>query len=167
MKRIKVILPKALIADKETLERVLTNGARMAGEQLRSDFEATVNTWTKRPTFERNDLGVGSVEVITDNKIWAMLDAGTKPHIIVPRRAKALRFAWGGFGSYTAKTKVGWLSSRNSKMSKNSQTVYRKRVKHPGTEARKWIETAANKWGKKFPETMNRALQVELKRRGY
>jgi len=159
MKRIQVIIPKKLLPDGKAVARVLKNAARMAGEQLRSDFEATTNTWSKRPEFKREDIGIGSVEVSTDNFIWNMLDAGTKPHIIVPKRAKLLRFAWDGFGSYGAKTKPNKLSSGSARYPK--RIVFRRRVRHPGTAPRNWVETAYKKWEPKWAETVQRALHVE------
>lgn len=161
----KVFVPKELLPHSKGLERALKNAARMGGEQVRADFVATTNTWKHKPKFERKDIAVGSVEVSTEDKIWVMLDAGTRPHIIVPKRAKALRFAWDGFGSYGAKTKPRWLSSRKGRSPKN--IVFRKRVKHPGTEARQWVDTAAEKWSSEWPRTVQRALQVELKNGGY
>lgn len=161
----KVIVPKELLPDGKAIERILRNSSRMAGEQVRADFGATTNTWSKKPKFDRIDVSPGVVEVSTENPIWIMLDAGTKPHIIVPRRAKILRFAWDGPGSYGAKTKVGWLSSRNAKYPKS--IVYRKRVRHPGTAARQWVDTATKKWADEWPATVQKALQVELKNRGY
>jgi hypothetical protein len=159
MKRIQVIIPKKLLPDGKAVARVLKNASRMAGEQLRADFEATTNTWSKRPDFKREDIGIGSVEVSTENFIWILLDAGTKPHVITPKRGKFLRFAWDGFGSYGAKTKPNSLSSRNAKYPK--RVVFRRRVRHPGTAPRNWVETARKKWESKWPDTVQRALRVE------
>lgn len=54
----------------------------------------------------------------SDVEYAPMVNGGTRPHIIRPRRAKALRFKVGG------------------------RTVYAKVVRHPGTRARPFLDRA-------------------------
>lgn len=65
-------------------------------------------TLTLRPT----------VTVGTDVEYAPFVHDGTRPHIIRPRRAQALRFAVGG------------------------RIVYARRVRHPGTRARPFLDRA-------------------------
>ena len=65
---------------------------------------------------------------------------GTKPHVIVAKRGRALRFAPGS----RAKTSPGKLTSGSG--SKGSAVVFRPRVNHPGTKARLFTEQIAKRW---------------------
>jgi hypothetical protein len=65
---------------------------------------------------ERGSAVVGQVEYTADYA--AAVHNGTRPHVIVPRRGRYLRFQVGG------------------------RTVYARRVNHPGTPARPYLATA-------------------------
>ncbi|MGX1514042.1 hypothetical protein [Streptomyces collinus] len=66
---------------------------------------------------EEGPRGLQGVIVCDHPAVRFVLD-GTKPHIIVPRRAKALRFEAGG------------------------SVVFAKRVRHPGTKANNFLARA-------------------------
>jgi hypothetical protein len=161
---VKVIFDITKIADPAKLQRAIINKLRITGGACAADFEATTNTWNHKPTFTSVIVDSETVAVGTDDNIWSMLDVGTKPHIIRPKNAKALRFPWGGFGSYKAKTRPGFLGSKNSSM-KNGKMQYRKFVKHPGTKARIWTDTAVIKYQKLLPIIVQRAISVEMNTR--
>jgi hypothetical protein len=78
---------------------------------------------------------------------------GTKPHVIVPRRAARLVFKVGGF---RAKTVPGAIRSRKGARGKN--LVFAKVVHHPGTEARKFDEVIQKKWLVEFPKLVQMAI---------
>ena len=65
---------------------------------------------------ERGSAVVGQVEYTASYA--AAVHNGTRPHVIVPRRGRYLRFQVGG------------------------RTVYARRVRHPGTPARPYLATA-------------------------
>lgn len=65
---------------------------------------------------ERGSAVVGQVEYTADYA--AAVHNGTRPHVIVPRRGRYLRFQVG------------------------DRTVYARRVNHPGTPARPYLATA-------------------------
>lgn len=65
---------------------------------------------------ERGSAVVGQVEYTADYA--AAVHNGTRPHVIVPRRGRYLRFQVG------------------------DRTVYARRVQHPGTPARPYLATA-------------------------
>ena len=65
---------------------------------------------------ERGSAVVGQVEYTANYA--AAVHNGTRPHVIVPRRGRYLRFQVGG------------------------RTVYARRVQHPGTPARPYLATA-------------------------
>lgn len=148
------------VVDPKKLQRVIINKLNMVGEAARVDFVATTNTWNHKPKFVREVVDAETVAVGTDDAIWAMLDVGTKPHIIRVKHAKALRFAWNGKGSYGAKTKPNYLGSKNAKYP--TTINYRKQVKHPGTKARLWTNTVLEKYQRLLPIIVQRAIAVEL-----
>lgn len=160
---VKVVFDITQIADPAKLQRAIINKLHMTGEAARVDFVATTNTWNHKPKFTRTDVDAETIAVGTDDAVWSMLDVGTKPHIIRVKRAKALRFAWNGFGSYGAKTRPGFLGSKNAKYP--TTINYRKQVKHPGTKARIWTDTAVIKYQKLLPVIVQRAISVEMNTR--
>jgi hypothetical protein len=58
------------------------------------------------------------------------LEGGTKPHVIRPRRKKALRFATGGNARLTGSPRTG------------APVVFAKRVNHPGSKAYPFLKPA-------------------------
>jgi len=153
---VKPIMPKRSLA---SLGQKVVNqqAARLQqdGENIRRDFEKTTATWNHKPRFEVNLLRTASqmtVYVYTDDEIYQYVDKGTRPHVIRPRRAKALRFQWGGPGSYKAKTSVGVISSRAGGSS--GPEVLFKHVTHPGTAARNFTEVIQKKWAPKLTKAL-------------
>jgi hypothetical protein len=61
--------------------------------------------------------------------VCIFLEEGTKPHLILPKKAKALRFEVGRKERLSLKAPLG-----------NATIVYAKSVKHPGTEALYFIK---------------------------
>jgi hypothetical protein len=160
---VKVIFDITKIADPVKLQRAIINKLQITGNACAADFEATTNTWNHKPTFTSVIVDEETVAVGTDDDVWSMLDVGTKPHIIRVKRAKALRFAWNGFGSYGAKTRPGFLGSKNAKYP--TTINYRFKVKHPGTKARIWTDTAVIKYQRLLPIIVQRTISVEMNTR--
>lgn len=99
------------------------------------DLEATVRTWSTKPTFDLTITEKGgdySVVAGTDNVVYGYVDEGTKPHDIKPKRSKYLRFSSG----YKTKTRVGIIGSRAG--GAFGDDVFSTGVHHPGTEAREF-----------------------------
>jgi hypothetical protein len=156
----KVFVPKELLANPQKLIRAVNNIVRNVAQDVKADFVATTLTWKRKPTFTIERVSETSTTVTTDNPIWIMLNAGTKPHIIRIKNAKFLAFRWDGRGSGKAKTKPGYLGSYKGSSPKTMN--YRKSVKHPGTQARVWVATAEAKWEKLFPQVAQRAIDAEV-----
>ena len=84
-------------------------------------------------------IGVGrvtdtSAETIAGANYAAAVEFGTKPHIIVPRNRKALRFAAGpGSRRLSGSPRSG------------GAVVFAKRVRHPGTRAQPFMVPGAQK----------------------
>lgn len=133
---IKALKPANLPTAQEYLAAIEKATYKSAGLILR-DFEATVRTWDKKPTFDvtiTNQGGDYSVTAGTDNEIYGYVDAGTKPHVIRAKRSKYLRYSSG----YKAKTRVGVIDSNDGGAS--GDDVFSKEVHHPGFPGRKFSE---------------------------
>jgi hypothetical protein len=63
----------------------------------------------------------------------ATTDSGARPHVIVPRRARALRFTVGG------------------------RTVFARRADHPGNRPTRWFSRATSRWPELVREVLGRA----------
>lgn len=123
-------LPKGSDYSREIEKRVLKTAALV----LR-DLESTTRTWEHKPTFDITITRKGgdfNVSVGTDDKVYGFVDAGTKPHVIEPKRSRYLSFSSG----YRAKTRVGIIGSRAG--GATGSPVFAKRVKHPGFPGRQF-----------------------------
>ena len=81
-------------------------------------------------------IHIGSVtrnfaQVIASANYAAYTEFGTRPHVIVPVRAQALRFAPKGMGRLTGSPRKG------------GPVIFAKRVRHPGTRGMHWAQRGA------------------------
>jgi hypothetical protein len=114
--------------DRAELNRTITNASRTelreAARQVvnRAKVLAPVDTGRLRSSIRADPPRVfslrGSVTVGSDLEYAAMVNDGTKPHVIRPKNAKVLRFNVGG------------------------QVVFARVVNHPGTRARPFLDLA-------------------------
>ena len=77
-------------------------------------------------------IGVGrvtprSAETIATANYATAVERGTRPHSIVPKRAKALRFAPGGSGTLSGRPRSG------------GAVVFARKVRHPGSKAQPFM----------------------------
>lgn len=155
------ILPKGVGTwDTLRLMRTLENSLDACAAGARVDFQATVETWDKKPEFK---IGKKPLErtVYTENEIYAYVNDGTRPHTIQPKNPDgALVFFKDGF---KPKTRVkGLYSNKGRKADKN--LVFLKHVDHPGTEARNYDVAVEEKWQKRMVEIMQRSIDSEFSR---
>lgn len=156
LSEIKVILPPQFRYD--AMRKELAGGIQNVIKGMTKDYENVTRTWEHKPRMI-GDRGaqVSSPQIGTqirvmvgpdpaddNSRIFGYVDKGTRPHVIRPRRAKALAFVWGGPGSYRAKTRSGFLSSTAG--GPTGSLVFRKFVRHPGTKARNFTEQIQSKW---------------------
>ena len=114
--------------DRARLQRTMTNASRRelkeASRQVvnRAKVLAPVRTGRLRASIRAEEPRIfslrGSVKVGSDLEYAGFVNDGTRPHIIRPVRARALRFKVGG------------------------KTVFAKLVHHPGTRARPFLDRA-------------------------
>jgi hypothetical protein len=122
---------------------------------LKKDYELTTATWNTKPKFEAIEAfspSGPSVLVGTDDKIYQYVDEGTKPHLIFPRKAKALFF----MSPSTAKTKPNWIGSGpGSNGNKKNVVPF---VHHPGNAARNFTKILQKKHQPAFQKSMQDVL---------
>lgn len=99
------------------------------------DYDSTTRTWDHKVKFEVEVTQNGAnyeVTAGTHDKIYGFVDAGTKAHIIRPKRSKYLSFSSG----YRAKTRVGVIGSQPG--GSFGDTVLAQEVHHPGFPGRQF-----------------------------
>jgi len=153
--------------DKAFRDAIMKQADRYGDELLR-DFEKTTETWEHDVKFEKLvDYRPRGPEVFvgTDDEIYGYVNDGTRPHPIFPVRARALRFQWGGKGSYRPKTAPRVIGSKAG--GPTGPIVHRPYVQHPGTEARHFDEEIEKQHGPKFRRAMERAMSDARKASGH
>lgn len=160
--RMKAIKPKGI--NEKAMLAELTAEMKSIQDGIYKDFEATTKTWDNKPTFERELQTTPNrirAYVWTVNEIYGYVSGGTKPHRIMPKRGKVLRFA----GTYRAKTSPGTIGSSSGGSS--GADVFSRGVKHPGTKARNFPEAIEKKWHGPFQKRMGEAMDRAVKKSGH
>jgi hypothetical protein len=161
----KPINPKHLKA--EAFTRAIEQEARPYAEGVKRDFEKTFQNWKAehKPTLtvkvNINPNGGVSIEIDVEGQIYEYVHEGTRPHDIMPRRAKRLKFQSG----YQAKTLPGRIASVAGGPS--GDTVFARGVEHPGFPGRKFSQQIVKKWRQPFYKAMQRALDKGAKDSGH
>ncbi len=128
---------------------------------------ATQKQITLSVVVENNSAQVSEGWTVGD--LWRALDKkGTRPHTIRPKTlgpafGGALRFQWGGKGSYSPKTRPIGRSGGSGKAS--GPIVYRRQVNHPGFAPRKFSEVINKRLRKQFENAIDRGVRVGAKHR--
>lgn len=152
MKTIK--LPRDLF-NTAKLERAIENALTGSAKAAKIDFDVTMQTWKKRPTFTI-DTEPGKRTISTDNEIYGYVNDGTEPHPIVAKNAPTLVFGV----PFKAKTSVRVIGSGPGA---RGSTIRRpKAAQHPGTDAREFDAVIAEKWDEQLPVTMQRSIDAEV-----
>lgn len=154
---IKVKTPKQLVNPKK-LESEIGKALDLQMRQVYDDFRMTTRTWNTKPRFDKKKMGTSERRVSTENLIYFFVEEGTKPHYITPVRANFLRFR----SSYRPKTGVsGGIEAR--KGGPYGKYVYRKKVRHPGTQARNFRERIVKRRFRGFQTAISAAVLKGLK----
>lgn len=153
-----IIKPKSSVFKPQQIDRVVQNTLTALAKDMKVDFDVTTQTWSNRPKTKIESPSPYERTISVDSDIYAMLDKGTKPHMIRPRRARILRFQT----PFRAKTVPNQIVSRAG--SKGTNTVFSRGVRHPGTKPRNWAKVIAAKWRKQAPIVMQRAISAEYAR---
>ena len=124
---------KGSLRVKAALQKEMQQAYEVVKKSMRLKLEETVRTWNRKPVFilevtERK--GSFFISAYTRSQVWNWVNEGTKPHIILPKKAKLLMFQRG----YFAKTQVNRIQSRNG--ARFGPRVVAKAVRHPGFPGR-------------------------------
>lgn len=152
----KVIIPKRLPSDPRRMAQVMTNQMNGIAQSIKVDFEVTSQTWDNPASFTIEAPRTWVRIISTDDGIYSMLNAGTRPHRILPKSGGVLRFQT----PFRAKTRPNSISSGSGSVGSNE--VYSRGVNHPGTEARNWDKTIAKKWRRLAGNIMQRAIDAAV-----
>ena len=101
--------------------------------KIERELRSTVKAWKHKPSFSVK-YARDEISITTDDDLYALVDAGSPAHTIVPVRARRLVFQ----NKYKAKTSPGVIGSSSG--GKSGVVVVAMRVSHPGFQARKFIE---------------------------
>lgn len=138
--KLKAINLKNSVLDVKRMQRAIDNGLNAAALAAKADFGVVTQTWRRTPAFAI-EKEPNARTVATEDQVFGFVDDGTKPHLIAPRNGKALRFGV----PFSAKTVPGVIASRAGSTG-GSVIIRRKPVRHPGTKARNFSQTIAQKW---------------------
>lgn len=150
------ITPKGNLFNLAAVQRAITGTLVQAAQEAQQDMQKTTATWQHEVTFAITPIPDG-FEVNTNDPIWHMVDEGTKPHIITPKRGKVLVFGPGSRPK-TAPRVIG-----SSAGSKGGAPVVAHIVHHPGTAARGFSEVLQEKYDDELPRRIDTTLGEALK----
>lgn len=126
--------PFNLTKFKRNATRILNN----VNNGIKKDF---VSTYPKPKYTQKKATSTRfKASTFSDDDILNFNVRGTRPHIIVPRRARVLRFQSG----YRRKVTKGKIGRRSGGASGN--TVFARIVRHPGQQGTDLDKTIAKKW---------------------
>lgn len=138
--RFKPILPKKFKPN--GFYDLMGDALRKTQEELEESFALTTWSWNHQPRIAIQKRmstiksgGRAFVRVYTRDRIYVMLEFGTRAHTITRRTAPALRYQM----DFTPKTSVRWLGSRPG--GKFGNWTNRISVQHPGFESRLFTVT--------------------------
>jgi len=138
------------------MELAIVNSLDMTARAIKVDFGVTTQTWRRRPMFQIDEPAWDTRDIYTTSEIYGYVSGGTRPHVIRPRMASRLAFP----ANYAAKTTPRSIASRPGGSS--GPTVTAREVFHPGTQAREFDIVIAEKWGRQFPVTLDRAIAAAI-----
>jgi hypothetical protein len=123
------------------IKKIIKDTMKTVEKETLSNFRRPAANWHHQPKFESlsEQMGNGFTLIVgTDDPVYNMLDKGTKPHIIAPKRpGYPLAFPWGGQGSYSPKTGANSLDSWAGGQVSGGARFFM-HVHHPGTKKRNW-----------------------------
>lgn len=158
----KAIKPKKL--NDKAMHAVFVKEANSIADEIEKDFQKTTKSWNRKVRFVKIvAISKNKIEILvgTDDEIYRYVTEGTRPHVILPKNAPALRFQ----RTYKAKTTPGVIGSSSGGSS--GPTVFSSGVIHPGTKARNFDDAIAKRWKKRFKRRMEAAMREAVKVSGH
>lgn len=149
------IIPKRRTLDPKRQQQAIDAGLKDAADGALADFESTTASWSTAVDFTVKKQKDGYL-IGTNNTIWLFGDKGTRPHDIVATKI-ALRFP----GGFRAKTRPGFIGSSSGGASGGA--VFRKKIHHPGTQARGWSKLIAKKWSSRIGMLVQKRINEAMR----
>lgn len=156
MIKVKAIVPKRDPFNPRAIKAAVDAAYKEAAEGALEDFQKTTATWDHQPDFEIKKHADGYL-IGTRDDIYGYVDKGTRPHIIVVKNAKRLRFQSG----YRAKTRPGYIGSQGGGAS--GDVVFKRSVNHPGSTGRGFSVLIRKKWQAKLAQIVNAKLRQAVR----
>lgn len=156
--QVTVEVPDNVINDADVRREIESMLRNRTGPELQRQFKKTVDGWEGAPSFPKkltsksNYLSVAVYASGTHADKYALVNFGSPPHPITPRRGGMLRFQPG----YRAATKPRVIGSRAK--SRSGRTIGARRVSHPGFEAREFDLAIAEEIAPRFAEDVQDAI---------
>lgn len=129
-----------------------------------ADFNKTTKTWKHNVDFKgvvKDEPEQISVSTSTNDKIYGYVDQGTRPHIIKPKKAKALFFA----SKFKPKTKPHVINSTQGQQ--GERDTHAMVVHHPGTDARYFARDIQAKYQPILKSRMEKAITKAARESGH
>lgn len=152
----RAIVPKRALVDPAKLAKALQNTLDAQAKNIQIDFQVTTRTWSHDVEFPIAAPNPYTREVATTDSVYAMVNDGTRPHPIRPKSGGVLVFK-GGFRSKTLPRTIASSSGGSS-----GPEQFSRGVNHPGTTARDFDTTIAQKWDKLLGPIFQRAIDAEF-----
>lgn len=139
-------VPRGVFFDKVRWDHAMNTALDMVAENIRIDFQTTTRTWKGRPPFYIINKDDFTRFIGTDSDIYRFVSRGTR-----------IRYATMS-GDFMPKTRVGYIGSNKGRGGVAYISMMNPR---PGIKARNFEEVIEDKWTKRFPQLVQRAINVE------
>jgi hypothetical protein len=139
---------------------------KRVGPALVKSFENVVKDWEHRPDFQAKkiikptQISIEVIPVGPNAKIFVFVDQGTRPHMIVPRQKRALKFQGGTYKPKTLPSPARTGTVSGGGRTTGGQTVFAKKVNHPGTKARNFSVVIAGDILPDFRREIEKAFRL-------
>jgi hypothetical protein len=142
----RLIMPPLPLLDADKILRATENALDGAAKDVKVDFMVTTETFDHKVDFVI-DKSNGKREIYTTDAPYFYVNFGTRVrHALMSP-------------DFKPKTRTGWIGSNQGR---GGVILISKKLNLPGIEARKFDTTIQEKWQKRFPEIMQRAIDAEV-----
>jgi hypothetical protein len=158
----KPIKPPRLKVD--AMRFALLSGMHEIKRGMLGDWKLITDTWDHKVFWDVQISLKGGPTVLvgSDDQILRWLNDGTKPHSIPKGKGKKTLWYQPGFTPKSTPNVIG-----SKKGGKYGPFISRKKVFHPGFEARNYEKVLKEKWEPRFKRRMEQAMREAAKKSGH